>query len=351
MNTPGSQSDNRSVPSGAHASDTTIDFSRYGVTGDAGQKQIGFFVPDTFATLPLISALEPLRVANRITGEALYGWQLLGTGNKHAFANNAMPFAIDANVLDVGKLDRLIVCGTHEPHLFNDTNVFRALKRWSKSGTQLGSLDTGTHMLAQAGLIKEQRCTIHWEKLPGFREAFPAITVTSALFEIDDNLFTCAGGAASLDMMLALIAQDHNKELAGQIAEVFISPGLRPPTDPQRRGIVERSGIHHPGLVTCIELMESNIEQPLTSAEMAEMINVSSRQLERLFRSYLHTTPTLYYQQLRLKAGYELLQQTTMSVLEIAAVTGFTSSDYFSRRFRAQYGVSPTQARRSGGGV
>ncbi|MDB3935521.1 GlxA family transcriptional regulator [Granulosicoccus sp.] len=328
------------------APESSIDFSRYGVNPDATARQIGFFLPDTFAILPFISALEPLRVANRIAGKALYNWQLLGTGNEYAFANNAMPFALDGSVLEVGKLDRLIVCGTHEPHLYNEAKVFKAFRQWFRSGTQLGSLDTGTHLLASADLIKNRRCTIHWEKLPGFREAFPGISVSSALFELDDDLFTCAGGAAALDMMLALITQDHNKTLAAQVAEIFISPGTRQATDPQRRSIVERSGIHHPGLVTCIELMESNVEQPLSTSELADMIHVSSRQLERLFKAYMHTTPTLYYQQVRLQAGFELLRQTTMSVLEVSAVTGFTSSDYFSRRFRARYGMSPSQARK-----
>ena len=325
---------------------SSIDFSRYGVKTDADARQIGFFLPDTFAMLPFISALESIRAANRLSGKSLYNWTLLGSGAEHAFACNAMPFLLDGSVLDVGKLDRLIVCGPHEPHLYDEPKVLRALRQWARRGTQLGSLDTGSHLLAQANLIKQRRCTIHWESLPGFREAFPWLTVTAELYEIDDELFTCAGGTAALDMMLELITQDHGKELAGRLAELFISAGHRRPTDPQRRSIVERSGVYHAGLISCIELMESNIEQPLSTSELAGMVNVSNRQLERLFKTYLDTTPTLYYQQLRLKAGYELLKQTTMSVLEVASTTGFSSSDYFSRRFRVQFGVSPTEARK-----
>ncbi|MFK7994676.1 MAG: GlxA family transcriptional regulator [Granulosicoccus sp.] len=325
---------------------SNIDFTRYGVPSEPAERQIGFFIPDTFAMLPFISALEPLRAANRISGNALYSWSLLGTGADYAYANNAMPFALDGSITEPGKLDRLIVCGPYEPHLYDDARALRALRQWAHRGTQIGSLDTGSYLLAMAELIKERRCTIHWENLPGFREAFPRANVTSELYEIDDQLFTCAGGTAALDMTLALIAKDHGKALTGQLAELFISSGDRQPTDPQRRSIVERAGIYHPGLVTCIELMESNVEQPLGTSELADMVNVSNRQLERLFKTYLQTTPTLYYQQLRLKAGYELLRQTTMSVLEVASATGFSSSDYFSRRFRAQFGISPSTARK-----
>ncbi|MFK7855023.1 MAG: GlxA family transcriptional regulator [Granulosicoccus sp.] len=323
-----------------------IDCSRYGVLDGKGEQTIGFYLPDTFGMLPFVSALEPLRAANRYTGKRLYQWQLLGDTDSDAIANNAMSLTVDASIHDAGELDHLIVCGPHEPHLFDDPRVLKVLRQLSARGTRMGSLDTGSYMLAQADLIKRRRCTIHWENLPGFREAFPEINVSSELFEVDEDLFTCAGGTAALDMMLAVIERDHGVPLSTQVAELFISTSPRSASDPQRRSIVERTGVHHAGVVSCIELMESNLEQPITTNELAEMVNVSSRQLERLFRSYLQTTPTLYYQQVRLRAGHELLRQTTMSVLEVAAAVGFSSPDYFSRRFRAFIGFSPTEARK-----
>lgn len=327
-------------------SGSKIDCSRFGVLDGDGEQTIGFYLPNTFGMLPFVSALEPLRAANRFTGRGLYQWQLYGDTRADAVANNAMSVAVDGSILEVEKLDHLIVCGPHDPHLFQDQKVLRALRQVSARGTRIGSLDSGSYMLAQADLIKRRRCTIHWENLPGFREAFPEINVSSELFEVDEDLFTCAGGTAALDMMLAVIARDHGGTLAMQVAELFISTSSRAATDPQRRSIVERTGVHHAGVVSCIELMESNLEQPITTNELADMVNISSRQLERLFRSYLQTTPTLYYQQVRLKAGHELLRQTTMSVLEVAAAVGFSSPDYFSRRFRAFLGFSPTEARK-----
>ena len=327
-------------------SGSDLDCSRYGVLDGEGEQTIGFYLPNTFAMLPFVSALEPLRAANRFTGRGLYQWRLYGDTDNDAVANNAMSIAVDASIQDVDKLDYLIICGPHEPHLFDNPKVLRVLRQVSSRGTRMGSLDSGSFMLAQADLIKRRRCTIHWENLPGFREAFPEINVSSELFEVDNDLFTCAGGTAAMDMMLAVIERDHGASLATQVAELFISTNSRAASDPQRRSIVERTGVHHAGVVSCIELMESNLEQPITTNELAEMVNVSSRQLERLFRSYLQTTPTLYYQQVRLKAGHELLRQTTMSVLEVAAAVGFSSPDYFSRRFRAYIGFSPTEARK-----
>lgn len=326
--------------------DAKLDLHRYGVVRGTAEQRIGFFLTDTFAMLPFVSALEPLRAANRFSGRDLYDWVLLGSNTKQVRANNAMHISVDSSIHDVGKLNRLIVCGPHEPHRFNDSKALRALRQHASRGTLIGSLDSGSYLLAQADLIKRRRCTIHWENLPGFREAFPQLTVSSELFEVDDGLFTCAGGTAALDMMLAIVREDHGNALATQVADLFIATDTRESSAPQRRSIVERTGVYHPGVVSCIELMESNLEQPISTAELASMVGISSRQLERLFRAHLRTTPTLYYQKLRLRVGHELLRQTAMSVLEIAAAVGFTSADYFSRRFRVQFGFSPTEARK-----
>jgi AraC family carnitine catabolism transcriptional activator len=319
---------------------------RYGVCAGKAEQKIGFFLADTFAMLPFISAVEPLRAANRFSGRDLYDWELLGDGTDEVMANNAMKVRVDGSIHDGVKLSRLIVCGPHSPHFYNDAKALRALRQYSARGTLIGSLDTGSYLLAQADLIKRRRCTIHWENIPGFREAFPELMISSELFEVDNGLITCAGGTAAFDMMLAIIRQDHGNDLAEQVADLFIATVMRESSAPQRRGTVERARVYHPGVVNCIELMESNLEQPIGTTDLADMVGVSSRQLERLFRTHLGTTPTLYYQQVRLKAGHDLLRQTSMSVLEIAAAMGFTSADYFSRRFRVQFGYSPTEARK-----
>ncbi len=322
-----------------------IDFAQYGVFDRPAQCEIGFFLPNTFAMLPFIAALEPLRAANRFSQESLYRWHLFGESTSPAIANNAMTQEVSGTLDSARNLHRLIVCGPHDPHHHDFEDAIPVLKRLSQAGTALGALDTGTYLLAEADLIRNKRCTIHWEVLPGFREAYPALDVSSELFEADDDLFTCAGGAAALDMMIAIIASDHGRKLATQVAELFIHTDIRSSNKPQRLGIAERTGIYHPGLISCIELMESNIEQPLNTTELASMVGLSSRQLERLFRAHMDSTPTLYYQQLRLHHGRDLLRQTSMSVLEVSAAVGFTSADYFARRFRALFGCSPTDSR------
>lgn len=323
-----------------------IDFQRYGVIPGEGQHRFGFFLPDTFAMLPFISAVEPLRAANRYSEQHLYSWHFFGENSGSATANNGMQQPVEGALAASAKIDRLIICGPHDPHHYNNDAISKTLKKLSASGVKLGALDTGSYLLAQAKLIGENRCTIHWENLPGFVEDFPSLDVSTELFEIDDGLFTCAGGNAALDMMLTIIEDDHGHALAAQVADLFIHSNIRRANEPQQMGVTQRTGIFHPGLVDCVELMEANIEQPLSTPELAEMISLSKRQLERLFRAHLKTTPTHYYQQIRLRAARKLLEQTTMTILEVALACGFASAGHFSKRFRAYFGQSPSEVRK-----
>lgn len=322
-----------------------IDFSRYGAMPGDGAQRVGFFLVDTFGMLPLIAALEPLRAANRYSQNNLYSWHLYGETTRSPIANNTMTLQTEGPLELADKLDYLIICGPHEPHDYNNEDIFKTLRRIAASGTYMGALDTGTYLLAKAKLIDKQKCTMHWENIPGFKEDFPQINISTELFEFDGKIFTCAGGDASMDMMLTIIENKHGHELATMVAELFIHSDIRRADEPQRMGTAQRTGIFHAGLIDCVELMEANVEQPLSTQELADMINVSKRQLERLFRAHLKSTPTAYYQKIRLQVGQRLLQQTSMTVLDIAVACGFASAGHFSKRFRSYYGHSPRESR------
>ena len=334
-------------------SDSTIDPANtdkpnlhvYGVPSGAAEQRVGFFLPDTFAMLPFISALEPLRAANRYSGKNLYSWHFYGQSEHPALCNNGICLPVESSIESATDLASLIICGPHDPHITALEHIESPLRKLASQGTRLGAVDTGTFLLARANLIKDLRCTVHWENMSGFREEFPSINVTSELFEIDGNLFTCAGGTAALDMTLTLLREDHGNELARRVSELFIRSNIRGGDEPQRMNVQHRHGVYHKGMVDCIELMEANIEQPLTTQELAECIGISKRQLERLFRAHLQKTPTNYYQSLRLKESKRLLEQTTLSIVEIAVACGFLSAGHFSKRFRLQYDCTPREAR------
>ncbi|OHC26714.1 MAG: AraC family transcriptional regulator, partial [Pseudomonadales bacterium RIFCSPLOWO2_02_FULL_63_210] len=200
-------------------------------------------------------------------------------------------------------------------------------------------------VLAEAGLFGQQRLTLHWEAIEAFQERYPRLAVTQELFEIDGKRITSAGGTASLDLMLTLIGRDHGEELALAVSEQFVLGRIRSRQDHQRMQIASRYDVHNKKLVQVIGEMQRHSEQPLGSRQLAELVNVTPRQLERLFRQHLHETPSNFYLALRLDKARQLLRQTDMSVLEVGLACGFESASYFSRCYRSRFASSPSQDR------
>lgn len=322
------------------------DISPYGIARVRAKQHINLLLIDTFAMMPFISVVEVLRLANRLSGEALYDWHCLSMDGEPAIACNEIPVPVDAKFSEAQACDTLIVCGPHEPYQFRDKAVFTWLRKMAVSGRMIGAVDTGTYLLARANLLNDYRCTLHWENIPGFVEEFPQLVVSRELFEVDRERLTCAGGTAAMDMMLQVVRDQHGQELAAEISDVLIHSGIRPSRDPQRMDLCFRTGINHPVVLEAIELMEANLEQPLLASELAEIVSVSKRQLERLFRRYLDITPSRHYLNLRLHRSQQLLQQTGLPVIDIAIACGFTSAGHFSQSFRALFEQSPREARR-----
>lgn len=292
------------------------------------------------------AAVEPLRLANRLSDSDLYSGKTLSMDGAEVTASNGVSVMVDAAVTDGGPLDMLIVCAGINVREHTTGAMLNAIRRRSSHGTGVGALCTGTYVLAKAGLLDEHRCTIHWENLMAFVEEFPDLTVTSELFEIDRNRFSCAGGTAAADMMLTLIAMQQGESLAASVADQLIHHRIREGHERQRMELRARLGVAHPKLISVVQMMEENIEEPLSCTELARDVGLSARQLERLFRKYMGQVPTRYYLELRLKRARFLLLQTSMPVLSVALSCGFVSASHFSKCYREHFRRTPSEERR-----
>lgn len=301
-------------------------------------------VPE-YSLVPFTLAVETLRIANRMGKRELYRWSVVTIDGKPVPAINGTAQIPDSSLDDHGPLDALFVCGGTDPQDITDKRVFAALRRRARHGVKMGALCTGSYVLANAGLLDGYACTIHWENLTGFAEAFPDIEVSSDLFQIDRDRYSCSGGTSSLDMMLHLIALDHGHDLAIAVSEQLIHERMRDAGDHQRMTLRGRLGVSHPKLLTAIGQMEVTLEEPLTLGQLAIQVGLSKRQLERLFRQYLKCTPARYYIELRLKRARMLLEQTSMPVTDVAIACGFVSASHFSRCYREFFGKSPRMER------
>jgi transcriptional regulator GlxA family with amidase domain len=304
-----------------------------------------FVLLDQFTLLCYACAVESLRIANRMAGQKLYDWRVIGEGGQTATCSAGTAFKLDGDLDDVSRDDVVVLCGGIDIASATTKPVLNWLRREARRGVRIGGLCTAGYSLAKAGLLDGKKATIHWENQDSFLEEFEDVILTKSVFVTDAKTFTTAGGTASIDLMLKFIADDHGEDLAGAVADQLIYTAIRTDQDTQRLSVPTRIGVRHPKLSTVIHMMESHIEEPKSPATLAKEVGMSTRQLERLFRRYLNRSPKRYYMELRLQKARNLLMQTDMSVINVALACGFASPSHFSKCYRAQYRTTPYRER------
>ncbi len=314
--------------------------------GKPRQRCIGFLLLPNFTLMPFANALDALRMANRLSGQSLYSWRFLGSDKSPVRSSCELMIEPEQSLGEAKGLDLLLVCGGEHVQRYCDKSLINALRRIAQSKIQLGALCTGAYALGKSSLLSGYRCTIHWENLASFREEFPEAIVSQELFEIDRDRCTCAGGTASLDLVLNLIQRDHGTDLASAISENFLCERIRGRHDRQRVPLKLTLGTSQPKLMDAVALMEANLEEPMSLDELSRAVTLSRRQLERLFQKYLHCVPTRYYLELRLNKARQLLLQTPMSIVDVAIASGFVSAPHFSKCYRDFFGKPPRDERR-----
>ncbi len=295
--------------------------------------------------IALSNAVEPLRMANILTGRTVYEWSIASLDGTPTPASNGLQISPTVPLESVKSADILFVCGGVNVQSAVSPQVLSALRRFAERRTPLGALCTGGYALAKAGLLDKYRATIHWENLSALREEFPRILLNDQLFTIDRDRFTCSGGIAPLDLMLNLIKSKLDARVAQLISEQFILDRMRNDRDRQYVPLRAQIGVSHDTLIQVAQLMEENIERPLSLDEIAQATSLSRRQIERLFRRHLGCVPNRYYLQIRLRRARELLLQTSMPIIDITTACGFQSPPHFSRCYRAQFGCPPSAER------
>ena len=308
---------------------------------------VSFLMLPEYTLSAFSNAIGILRMANRLTDRALYTWSVHSLDGQPVISSAGLALTIDGSLADAADANILMVCGGYSVKKYCNKLLTDGLRKIAKRKIPIGGIDTGTYALAVAGLLDGYRCTIHWENLSSLREEFPRLEITSSLFVIDRDRYTCSGGISSIDLMLNLIASIHGHQLVQEISEQFTCDRVRTEKDAQRAPLKYLIGASQPRLVDAVTLMESNIEEPLTLDEVADYVGISRRQLERLFNRYLHCAPSRYYLELRLSRARLLLLQTSIAVIDVAISCGFSTAPHFSKCYSDLYGKPPSAERRA----
>jgi len=320
--------------------------SAHVATGHGGvPRDFHFLLLPAMTMLTFAAAIEPLRAANQLSGQCLYRWHAHSEDGAPVTCSNRLEIAVAGALAPIDRRATAVVCSGIGGATAAGPAALGWVRGHARRGGFLIGLGTGAFTLARAGLLAGRQATVHWEHRAAFAESHPDVALTDALFERDGRVMTCPGGGASVDLMTALIAEHHGDDLADAVAELCLHPRRRQGALAQRRSLAASVGARQPVLVRVIRRMQQRLADPCGMAELIQGEAVSQRQIERLFRQHLGTSPLRYFRDLRLDHARNLLLETDLPLFDVANAAGFGALGTFSRSYRARFGVLPSGAR------
>lgn len=305
-----------------------------------------FALVEDFTHLAFACAVDPLRIANLISGRTLYKWSYASLSGETATSSDGTVMQVHHRFDDLPACDRMFVMSGINMQRKDHKTLINAIRRLDRnSKTQIGALCSGAYVLAKAGLMDGRDMAIHWEYHDSIMEEFPEVVLLRNVFVADEKYITASGGTATADLMLHLIERDHGYDLSVAVADQMVYNAVRESSSAQKVSLQSRHGMRNTYLSRAIDIMRTHLEDPVAPSLMARDLGISTRQLERLFGKYLNTSPKKYYMEMRLERAQHLLLQTELSVTDIAMACGFQSPGHFSRVYRRAFSVTPMMQR------
>ena len=308
--------------------------------------KVTFLVFSGSSIMCVASAVDPLRAANRISGETLFDFKLVSVTGEAPVTTCGLPVAVSGRFDAAEPTDMLVVVAGFGTQNYATSALLAGLRRAARAARACGGVEAGTWLVARAGLLEGRSATTHWEDMEDFSTAFPGVDVRPDRYVIDGPVFTSGGASPTFDLMLHLVRTRLGMAAALDVASVFIYDQARAATDAQPLVSLGRLDGYDPRLAQAIRLMEAHVDQPLTIDAVAKRAGVTARTLESIFRKSIGETPGAYYLRLRLSAARRLVVDTRIAMADIAGRTGFSSAAAFSRAFSRAFGEAPVRLRR-----
>ncbi|AVR94850.1 GlxA family transcriptional regulator [Pseudoduganella armeniaca] len=273
--------------------------------------------------------VQPLRVAQRLLGQD--------------FRLDVRTPEQVAHDIDEGWHVALLVADEPQPRPADA--LLRTVIERCRGATYWGGVGAAVLWLADAGVMGGVRIALPWALYAETEEITERAILTPHLFEIDGRHLSCCGGAASVDFALTLIDALFGSNVQAAVKETLCIERVRSADERQRVALQARFGALQPKLSEAVTLMEANIEEPLSTDDIANLVGLSRRQLERLFKQYLGSLPSRYYLELRLQRARQLLLETNHSIVQVGLMCGFSSGSHFSTAFGTLFGNTPREER------
>ena len=304
-------------------------------------RRVGILLFEQFSNYCLANTVEPLRAANDVARRKLYDWHFLTLDGEAVNSSSGLSVAPDAPLRDGAGGEFLFLLPSYGFRTLANPASLAALRSAATRYRTLAGLDTGSWLLAAAGLLDGRPATIHWEELEGFSESFPEVDARRERFVIDGDRITCSGAMATYDLMSELLGRHHGEALRLEVGWLLMqgsSSAGDAPITAARSAVVQRA----------LRAMQEHVEEPLPLKQVARHVGLTQRVLEQRFRSELGAAPRTVYRRIRLLAARKLVDETRLPVGEIALRCGYESPSAMTRAFVAEFGLTPRDVRRAG---
>ncbi|WP_187430804.1 HTH-type transcriptional regulator CdhR [Roseobacter fucihabitans] len=311
--------------------------------------QIGFLIFPGFPMACLTSMIEPLRAANEISGQEAFGWRLISEKGARVQASANVGFEADLALEDCDGLDQLFLLSGPSSKFERPVPSDGVLRKLARHGVVMGAISGGVFPLARAGLLEGHVASVHWCYEAAFASAFPQLETTEDVIMLDRRRLTASGAAAAFDLSLHLIEETLGADVATEVACWFQHPLVRGPGVIQRKptfATESTSDMLPPVVRQAVEIFAQNIDDPINVADVAQMIGVSGRQLERMFQKTTGNTPLGYYRALRMHKARQLLLYSKDTLTEIAVAVGYSTSSTLCKNYVEVFGIHPKEDRR-----
>jgi transcriptional regulator GlxA family with amidase domain len=305
--------------------------------------RFAFVLQPEFPINAFILASEALRIANQNSGRPIFDFAILSETGDPVRASNGMWITPHSSIGEAQQAEFVLVFEGNLPTQNNSPRLLATLRGAQRFGATVIGVDTGAFALTQAGIATEEKVTLHWEAVPAYAERFPDNCVEECLYLLEGKAGFCAGGVAALDLMLELISRVRDRALADEVANALVHTRRTGEQKQRPAGWGEQAAPSFQRQL--IQLMEQNLDFPLSPKEIAKQLGISVRTLERQCQRCFEQTPAQLYLKVRLQAARNLLFYEELSVKAISNACGFSYPSVFTRAFALQFGQSPRRFR------
>jgi transcriptional regulator GlxA family with amidase domain len=311
-------------------------------------KSIAVAVFDGFQILDATGPAQVFASASAMSGKALYDVRIVSATPGPIRANGGMTML--AEPLKSVRPHTALVSGGDEAAILaamRDKTLIKWIRSQAKSAKRLGSVCSGAFLLAAAGVLNGKRAATHWAGAERLSALFPETQVErDAIYVNDGEIWTSAGVTTGIDMALALVAEDHGRELAAQVAKQLVVYMHRPGNQSQFSTPLKLQSAGDARMKRLAEWAEARLGQTLAADDLAKAAGMSLRNFHRHMKAAANATPKRWIEDLRLSRARALLENAGGDLASVARAAGFSGPDHLIKTFDRRLGLTPGAYRR-----